>query len=205
MKHKVLYLAPLLLGGVLASVVAYQNSPSARAVEVPAGTKLKIRLNQTLDTSRNHAGDRFSARLETPIVMDGEVVLPRGTAFQGHIAAAKPSGRLKGRGYMTITLDSFQLNGQSYRVLPTSQSRTTASHKDRNLKWIVGGGSGGAVIGALTGGAKGALIGGPVGVAAGVAGAALTGTEHVSFPAETVLTFSLRQPVRIENAERNVS
>ena len=197
MKRKAFYIAPLVLGSLLVSLWAYQYRQSTREVEIPAGTKLRIRLDQALDTSRNRPGDSFSAKLDTPLVVEEEVLLPQGTPVQGHITAAKPSGRLKGRGFMTITLDSVDLNGQSYQVVTTSQSRVTASHKKRNLIFIGSGSGGGVLVGALAGGAKGALIGGGVGAAAGAAAAVLTGKKHVYLPAETVLTFSLQEPVRI--------
>ncbi|OFV94247.1 MAG: hypothetical protein A3F68_08560 [Acidobacteria bacterium RIFCSPLOWO2_12_FULL_54_10] len=197
MKRKVLYLAPLVLGSLLVSLWAYQSMVSAREVEIPAGTKLRIRLDQTLDTSRNRRGDSFAAKLDTPLMLEEKVVLPQGTPVQGHITAAKPSGRLKGRGFMTLTLDSLHPNDQSYQVVSNSQSRATGSHKKRNLMFIGGGSGFGTLVGALAGGAKGALIGGGVGAAAGAATAVLTGKKHVYLPAETVLTFSLKEPVRI--------
>jgi hypothetical protein len=198
MKRKALYLTPIVLGSMLLGLWAYQSQTAVKEVEIPAGTKLRIRTNQALDTARNRTGDSFSAMLVEPVKMQDEVLLPEGTPFQGHISAAKSSGRLKGRGYLTVTLDSFELNGQTYKVATQSQSRATSSHKKRN--WVtIGGGSGfGMLVGALAAGGKGALIGGGVGAAAGVAGAALTGKKDVRLPAEAVLAFSLKEPVRIQ-------
>ena len=56
--RKVFYIAPLVLGGLLVSLVAYQNKLAARQIEIPAGTRLSVRLNQTLDTS-HHRGGRY--------------------------------------------------------------------------------------------------------------------------------------------------
>lgn len=197
MRTKLLWITPVLLLA-LGSFAAAQNKPSpVGGVDVPAGTEVQVRLNQTLDTARNRAGDTFSAVLNEPVVANGSVIVPKGTPFRGHLTAAKPSGRLKGRGYLTVTLDSFELNGQSYPVAASSHTGWTASHKKRN--WgMIGGGSGfGALVGGLAGGAKGLLIGAGAGAAAGTATAVFTGRKQVRMPAESVLTFRLHKDVWI--------
>lgn len=197
MRTKLFWIAPLLLLA-LGSFGADQNKPSpVSGVNIPAGTEVQVRLNQTLDTARNRAGDTFSAVLNEPVVANGTVMIPKGTPFRGHLTAAKPSGRLKGRGYMTVTLDSFELNGKSYPVAASSHTGWTASHKKRN--WgMIGGGSGfGALVGGLAGGAKGLLIGGGAGAAAGTATAMITGKKQVIMPAESIVNFHLRKDLWI--------
>jgi hypothetical protein len=130
-------------------------------------------------------------------VSNGRTVIPAGTRFTGHVTTADPSGRLKGRGHIGVALDSFRLNGRSYRVATTSVERASVAHKKRN-GILIGGGAGlGAALGAIAGGGKGALIGAGAGAAAGTAGAAATGKLHVSIPAETPLRFTLRNAVSL--------
>lgn len=206
MRTKLLWLTPLLLlalGSFIVaqnkgSVIAAQNKPSpVGGVDVPAGTEIQVRLNQTLDTARNRAGDTFSAVLNSPVVANGTVIIPKGTPFRGHLTAAKPSGRLRGRGYLTVTLDSFEMNGQSYPLAASSHTGSTRSHKKRNWGWIGGGTGFGALVGGLAGGGKGALIGGGAGAAAGTATAVFTGRKQVRMPAESIMTFRLRKNVWI--------
>ena len=54
-------------------------------------------MEETLDTKRNRPGDRFFATLVQPILVQGGVVVPRGTYCAGHLVESKPSGRFKGR------------------------------------------------------------------------------------------------------------
>jgi hypothetical protein len=188
MGTKFLWNTPLLLFA-LGNFAAAQNKPSpVGGVDVSAGT---------LDTASNRAGDTFSAILNAPVVANGSVIVPKGTPFRGHLTAAKPSGRLKGRGYLTVTLDSFELNGQSYPVAASSHTGWTASHKKRNWAMIGGGSGFGALVGGLAGGAKGLLIGGGAGAAAGTATAVFTGRKQVRMPAESILTFRLHKDVWI--------
>ena len=175
----------------------FDNSKIAAAQTIPAGTRIHVRLDQTVDTAGSRAGEKFSATLAAPITVGEQTVVPKGTAFRGHVTTSSASGRLKGRAVLGITLDSFELNGKSYKVETSADSRVSGGHKKRNCAMIGGGAGLGAAIGALAGGGKGALIGAGAGAAAGTAGAAATGKENVAFAAETPLTFSLRAPVRI--------
>ncbi len=189
------------------SPVVQANADPAPAVAPPptftldAGAQIPVRLQQTLDTRRNRAGDQFTAVLDAPLVsgdqVGAQVIVPKGTLFSGHITQAAASGRFKGRAVMALTLDSFQLNGQTYPVSSTSTSRVSRGHKNRNWLWIGGGAGGGAAIGGAAAGGPAALIGAGAGAAAGTVGAAITGKRQVELPTETRVTFKLLSAVQI--------
>jgi hypothetical protein len=101
----------------------FDNSKIAAAQTIPAGTRIHVRLDQTVDTVRSGAGEKFSATLETPITVGESMVVPKGTAFRGHVTTSSESGRLKGRAVLGITLDSFELNGKSYAEREELQGR----------------------------------------------------------------------------------
>jgi hypothetical protein len=166
-------------------------------VVIPAGTNIRVRLAEAINTKRNHAGDRFPATLDAPIVIGSKVVVPKGTPFEGRIVEAKPSGRFKGRAILGLELSSFRLNGRKYRIATGATQRTSGSHKKRNLA-LIGGGSGvGAGIGAIAGGGIGAAIGAGAGAAAGTTTALITGKRNVQLAVESPLVFSLRGPVQM--------
>ena len=169
--------------------------PQSSAGVIPGGTAVHVRVDEAIDTRRNRAGDGFSATLAEPIEVGGRVVVPEGTAFSGHVTTAAASGRLKGRAFIGLRLDSFRLNGREYPVQTSSVERVSASHKKRNALLIGGGAGLGAAIGALAGGGKGALIGAGAGAGAGTVGAAATGKRQVGIGAETPLRFTLRESV----------
>jgi len=172
-------------------------TPPVQEVSLPAGTKVRVRLGEAIDTRRNRAGDRFTASLSEPLVADGRVIVPAGTNFYGRVTQSKPSGRFKGRAVLALKLDSFELDGQTNQIHSTSSARTSAGHKKHHLLWIGGGSGGGAAVGAIAGGGTGALIGAGAGAAAGTIGSAITGKRQVSLPAETALTFTLQTPLEI--------
>ncbi|MFB3828744.1 MAG: hypothetical protein ACE15B_18390 [Bryobacteraceae bacterium] len=182
----------------LSASAAEPKPRAAGPLVVPRGTSLKVRLGQSIDTSRDRAGKRFTAHLAEPLMSGGHVLAPKGAAVGGHVTTSQASGRLRGRAYLGLTLDSIEINGRSYPIATSSVTRVSASHKKRNAA-LIGGGSGvGAAIGAIAGGAKGALIGAGAGAAAGTAGAAATGRRNVHLPAESLLTFTLRGPLTVE-------
>jgi hypothetical protein len=171
--------------------------PPVERVVIPRGTAIRVRLEHGVSTVSNRPGDRFTATLDAPILHGAHVAIPKGTVFTGHLTAAKPSGRLRGRAYLGLTLDSFELHGRRYRIATSGSGRSSASHQRRNAG-IIGGGTGfGGLLGAIAGGGKGALIGLGAGAVAGTAGAAITGRRNVRLPAETLLSFSLERPVTL--------
>ena len=181
-----------------AASTASDATPAVRTVQVPSGTTIAVRLTQALSTERNRAGDTFNATLEEPVVVDGTVVVPKGTTFAGHVTTARPSGRLKGRGVLAMTLDALDLRDRSYSVHTATDTNVTSAHKKRNMEVIGGGGGIGALIGGLTGGGKGAAMGAAIGAAAGTGVAAGTGRQEVELPAGTVCHFRLTDPIDIQ-------
>src|SRR5262249_50546301 len=49
----------------------------ASVVTIPEGTSLSVRLIDAIDSERNKTGDRFRASLESPILADGRVIVPK--------------------------------------------------------------------------------------------------------------------------------
>ncbi len=180
------------------SLAARLRAAVASEVEVPAGTELQVRLSQSVGSARSDAGEQFDATLHTPVVVGDKVVLPKGALVHGHVTRAVASGRLKTPARLSVTLDTLEWEGKSYRISTTSVSRSARSHRNRNLALIGGGSGAGALIGGLAGGGTGALIGAGAGAAAGTAGAYATGKHDLLLPAESLLTFRLQAPVKIK-------
>jgi hypothetical protein len=167
-------------------------------VIIPAGTRIRVRLAQTLDTKHTASGTLFAATLDQPIVIGDRVVVPKGTPFQGRVIESKTSGRFRGRAILEVTLRSFRMNGTAYNIATAPDTRVSGNHKKRNLAFLGGGPAAGAGIGALAAGGAGALIGAGAGAAAGATTAFITGKKNVKLPVETPLTFSLRSSVQLK-------
>jgi hypothetical protein len=167
--------------------------------ELPAGTSVTVRLQNGVSSLSSHPGERFDAVIDEPVVVDGQMVLARGTRVEGRIVAAKPSGELHDHGYLRLTLSNMVVNGN---VVPLTTSTIFAkggSHEKRDLAMIAGSAGAGALPGGVAGGGKGALIGTAGGTTSETATAYATGAKDVSFGAERRLTFRLTQAVTLKN------
>jgi hypothetical protein len=58
------------------ATTAVEASSTRDPVVAPAGTVLRVRLNQTLETGRSRPGDRFSAVLDSTGAGDAGVTMP---------------------------------------------------------------------------------------------------------------------------------
>jgi hypothetical protein len=164
---------------------------------IPEGTTITVTIDETLSSDRSQAGELFAASTSEPVIVDGNVVIPRGARVSGRVVDAKESGRLHVPARLAVALNSVEVDGKSYDVQSSTYSMRGRNHNKRNLAFIGGGAAGGALIGGLAGGGAGALIGSAVGAGAGTAGAAATGKKEITLPAETRLSFRLQQPVSV--------
>ena len=176
--------------------------PPPAAVDLPAGTNLRVRLDQDLGSKISHAGDSFTATVADAVVINGETVIPRGSEAEGTVINAKPLGRFKGGAALAVRLERVTTRWGSYPVNTGTIARAEKG-KGKRTGVMAGGGAGlGALIGGLAGGGKGALIGALAGGGAGTAGSAFTGNKQIFLPAETLLTFRLEHAVHITEARQ---
>jgi hypothetical protein len=165
---------------------------------IPAGTRIRVRIGQTLSTKVNQAGDTFPATVDSPVEVNGRTVIRAGASATGTVVDAKSLGKFKGQALLSVRLDRVRVEGHSYPVETSSVERVEKGKGKRSAEFIGGGAGLGALIGGLAGGGKGALIGGLAGAGAGTAGGAFTGNKDLVIPAETVLTFRLTNDVHVE-------
>jgi len=159
---------------------------------IPAGTAFSARLSSGVSSKTSSAGDPFNGTLVSPIRLDGNVIIPAGSAVSGVVSEAHSAGRFKGAATLAVRLVSVNVGGRAYPIRTSVVSAESKGKGKRTGGLIGGGAGGGALIGGLAGGGKGALIGGLIGAGAGTAGAGLTGNNRdIDYPAETVLTFRL--------------
>ena len=176
---------------------APQGPPPPAAIELPAGTSLRVRLDQDLGSKISQAGDSFTATVSDDVLVDGQTVIARGSRADGTVTDAKPLGKFKGGAALAIRLDRVHTNWGSYPVSTSTIARAEKGKGKRTAVFAGGGAGFGAIVGALAGGGKGAAIGALAGGGAGTAGGALTGNKQIVLPAETLLTFRLENSVHI--------
>ena len=68
----------IFLSSGVATAQALAATPEPSSVVVPAGTRLVIRMVDSIDSRRHSAGHKFRGQLEGALVSDGVTVAPRG-------------------------------------------------------------------------------------------------------------------------------
>jgi hypothetical protein len=183
--------APLSAAPAAAALAAAQ---SMKKIYVPAGTRILIRMIDSIDSTKQKTGDRFTASLETNLVVDNIVVAPRGATVYGRLVSAESAGRMKGSSELTLELTDIVLRGTAYPLLTSTYEVKGKGEGGNTAKKVIGGAGLGALIGGIAGGGKGAGIGALAGAGAGTAVAASKKGQQLTIPSETLLEFRLQQP-----------
>lgn len=170
--------------------------PPKAGVMLPAGTLITVRLIDGIDVDKSGAGQNFRASLDDPLMINGKVVVPRGTDAVVQAVGVKQSGRMKGSDEITLKLASIVVKGKRYDVVSSYVEQKSSGEGKKTTRKILGGAGLGAAIGAIAGGGTGAAIGALAGGAAGTAISA-SGQAHLKVPAETRLQFALSSAVKI--------
>ena len=176
---------------------APQAPPPPAVVTLPAGTELRVRLDEDLGSKISQPGDNFPATVADDVIVNGQTVIPKGARADGTVIDAKALGKIKGGAVLAIRLERVHTSWGSYPVDTSTVSRAEKGKGKRTTLFAAGGAGFGALVGGLAGGGKGAAIGALAGGGAGTAGGAFTGNKQIFLPAETLLTFRLENSVRI--------
>jgi hypothetical protein len=189
---------------LLASMLAAQTN------SVPAGTAMMVRLDTTLATFSNKAGDPFRASVTQPILVNGQTVIPAGATVEGRVTKVSEPRRISGKPTIGILPEAVVMpNGERYFLDATltdtnirgsdvsSEGQFKGSTHDRHDTIEQGGGTaGGMLIGGLAGGPVGVLVGGAIGAGA-TTGHWLAKHRSATLPIGTQLTLELNRPLSL--------
>jgi len=172
-------------------------APAPATIVLPEGTNFVVRMIDAVDSEKVTVGQTYSAALDEPVAIDGQVAIQRGADVVVKLVEAKDSGKFTGRAELTLALWTVKVNGKVVDVNTQTITRQSDSRGQRTGTMAAGGAIVGAVIGGIAGGGKGAAIGAGAGGAAGAGAEAATKGPRVKIPAETRLTFVLDDAVSI--------
>lgn len=178
----------------------YGSSDRARSSgvagdEVPAGTRISVRMIDNISSDNTDVGHRYRASLDQDLVVNGRVIAPRGADAMVEVARVEQGRAIGGREQVALVLTEIMANGR--RLTPVTQNAEVSadSRGHENVKVIGGTAALGAIIGAIAGGGSGAAIGAASGAAVGAGVQAVRG-QRIEVPSETQLLFTLAQPMR---------
>jgi hypothetical protein len=151
----------------------------------------------SIDSAANHTGEIFHASLENPLMVDNQVVVPKGTDVYVRLVQAQSAGHMTGQSELRVELYRIQFQGTSYPLVGNDYVLQGKARGKRSAETILGAAAVGAAIGAIAGGGRGAAIGAGVAGGGGAVYQDAQKNQQVRIPSETVLNFQLGQPVQV--------
>lgn len=203
---------------VLAAVFAVVLTASSAEVlaqrnfTVASGTRVRVRMNDTLSSKTARVGDRFDVTVTEPVYSTtGAVVIPVGSTMVGRVDSVVPAKKGGNPGQIDVSFVQVRLPNGTTRAVNGSltdlssddaksdpEGRASGDRmKNRKIIFIGGGGAGGAILGAAVGGGRGALIGGIIGAGAGLLGERFTKGEDAEVRSGTEFGVYLNRAVTL--------
>ncbi|HTK25665.1 MAG TPA: hypothetical protein VL327_03845 [Pyrinomonadaceae bacterium] len=169
--------------------VSYRSTDAM--IIIPADTELIVELQDDIGTERSKEGDKFTAKIVSPVEIAGATI-------EGRVAKIQKPGRIKKRSELSFSFDRIVLNQNRWsnfnavltEVLPVKGDNVrrvddegTAVGKStvKGDTITIGGATGtGLVVGAIAGGPVGAAVGAGVGAAFGVGAVVIDRGKHIN-------------------------
>lgn len=191
-----------------------------RVTYVPVGTGLDAVLTSPIDSSVAKAGDLFNAKLNAPLYLDNDLVLPANTNLEGQITAADKSGLAGINGTLGLRLTAaITPDGMRFPLSATvtanqdkrlnedkqgnlhgrSKKADVATGAARTALWTAGGTLLGIIFAPIVAGSvgAGAIAGVATGGAVGLGSNLWRHGKDVKIPSGTRVQFALDQPMSL--------
>lgn len=181
-----------------ADEAAVEDSRARERLVLPAGTELRLVIEETLSSATSHQGDRVTARVERALTPDGRVALPGGTVLRGTVYRADSAGRVKGRSRLSADFNRIVVRGVEHTIDTTAIDVQGPDSRGRDAAIVGGGTAGGAILGGILGGGKGARKGAVIGAVGGAGAVLATKGKEVELPSGSRWSVRVKGSVRLD-------
>ena len=173
--------------GVATRQQEQQQQPAT--ITVAEGTRLVIRMSETLDSKRHSSGHKFRGQLESALVVNGVTVARRGSTVYGRILSAKQAGRLAGSSDMTVEFTDLLVDDQMHSM----RTQGLKAQGNNEAGRTAGRTARAAALGGLYGGSSSAKKGAKIGLGASI----ITSGSSINIPAGTLVETNLAAPLSL--------
>ena len=173
--------------GVATRQQEQQQQPAT--ITVAEGTRLVIRMSETLDSKRHSSGHKFRGQLESALVVNGVTVARRGNTVYGRILSAKQAGRLAGSSDMTVEFTDLLVDDQMHSM----RTQGLKAQGNNEAGRTAGRTARAAALGGLYGGSSSAKKGAKIGLGASI----ITSGSSINIPAGTLVETNLAAPLSL--------
>jgi hypothetical protein len=172
-----------------------RSTSSVSAVEIPVGTEVDVRLQNSLNSGTAQVEDRFEGTTVADLNVNGRVAIPAGSVVRGVVTAVEAGTRTNRTSKMTVSFDQVTVNGRSYPIRGT----VTQAIEGEGIRGEAGRTAAGAGVGAIIGGILGGFKGALAGILIGGGGTiAATEGKEVELPQGSILRVRLDSPIQID-------
>ena len=166
------------------------------ADEVPTGTPMDLRLNDTIGTEMSEVGDLFYATVLGDLrTRDGRTVIPAGSRVMGRVTELDDSDGITDQAALRVEFDEITIRGRRHPFAATILEMDIDEDRETSLGRSA---ARGAVLGAIIGG----VLGGRDGAAEGAARGAVGSTALNAVAGDVELTLEAGTRLRVETARR---
>ena len=169
------------------------------SVEIPTGTEVDVRLQNSLNSGTAQVEDRFEGTTLVDLNVNGRTAIPAGSVMRGVVTAVEPGTRTNRTARMTVSFDQVTVSGRTYPMRGT----VTQAIEGEGIRGEAGragaGAAVGGILGAVLGGVKGAVLGAVIG---GGGTIAATEGKEVELPQGSVLRVRIDAPVQVQTQAR---
>jgi len=123
---------------IVTAIASYAFIATSFTATIPAGTTLVVRTLNTIQ-STDRVGRTFTAQLDQDVAVNGKVVLPAGTKFDGKIESSQANPFRSGA--LVLNLTDVSING---RTIPI---KTVSGFEVQNLAMRAGARARGITVG----------------------------------------------------------
>lgn len=167
-----------------------------------AGTRIKLRLDNPVNSGFSSRGDTFKAYVARPVERDDQVVLPEGVEVEGRVVFVQQNSAVGRAGRLELDFGTLRFANGETRAIDARLVRPlkAGSRTGWQLASVIGGTLAGAILGVASGNERGAAIGAGIGAAAGTATAVAIKGDNVGIASgeefEIVLERDVTLPFR---------
>jgi hypothetical protein len=101
---------------------------------LPPGTLLTVRLKGAITTGTATSQNSFQAVVDEPVVVEGNTLIPRGTAVVGRIESSRISKVKPNQAYVRLALESVQMGGLEVPVQTASLFTRETPQSDESIR-----------------------------------------------------------------------
>ena len=171
---------------------------SKKTETLVTGTTLVASLTSTINTGKNHVGDKLTLRTLEEVRVNEMTVVPAGATINGEVTHVDPAGRVAGGAELTIRFTELVTpDGKSYAISAEPLRLKGKGDAKKSALQVGGGAVAGGLVGGILGGkddiGKGAAAGAVVGAGVAVA----TKGNQIVLPAGQKIKVTLEAPVSI--------